>query len=273
MALKKITFVAVVYNNYDDTYKFCQSLSTMTSGAYSMNCVLIDNSDDLNVKNNIKNLETAFSFLKVVDPGSNLGYFGAFNYFLQKVDFDPLGILVFCNNDLVFDTTFCSLLSEKKYPDKVLVVCPDVVTADGVHQNPHHLNRISVFERVRFDLYFSCYFVACLLLKIKRTINPFIKKRKISTQMLVESEINQGVGACYVMLPKFFECNSCLFFPWFLYGEEACLSWQVHSSRGCLWFDPSLKVWHAESATLSKLPRRTTYQFARNSYWGLRKYI
>lgn len=79
-----------------------------------------------------------------------------------------------------------------------------------------------------------------------------------------------GIGACYVLLPAFLKKYKSLVFPHFLYGEEAYLSRQVHERGGLLFYDPDLVVLHKESATLSKLPKRTTYEFGRDGYWHYR---
>jgi len=79
-----------------------------------------------------------------------------------------------------------------------------------------------------------------------------------------------GVGACYVLMPGFLATSKRLFFPAFLYGEEACLAWQVRDAGGITWYDPSLKVDHAESAACSKLPSRTAYEYGREAYWRYR---
>ena len=81
-----------------------------------------------------------------------------------------------------------------------------------------------------------------------------------------------GIGACYVLLPSFLSRFRQLDFPHFLYGEEAYLTRQVHSAGGKLYYDPELKVQHKESATLSKLPKRTTYEFGRDGYWSYRTF-
>ena len=270
---RRFVFVSVVYNNYDDTLDFCKSLMQMAIEKEGLVCFLVDNSDSTGIQERIDSLVFNFSFVKVLRSGRNLGYFGGFNYFFDSQFFDSSDTVVLCNNDLVFDRNFCQRFLVGSYPDDVFVVCPDVVTMDGVHQNPHHLKPITAFEKFKFDLYFSHYLFAVVLLWIKGGSRLLMRETEHFAPELKPCEINQGVGACYVLLPTFFKRIDRLFFPWLLYGEEACLSWQVRSSGGRLWFDPELVVWHAESATLSKLPKRTTYEYGRQSYWGLRKLI
>ena len=149
-------------------------------------------------------------------------------------------------------------------------VCPDVVTFDGLHQNPHVLQRIGWLRRFQFDLYFSNYYVARLMSLILGIVRPV----KVSPpQPVVGCEIHMGIGAIYVLTPEFLKRFNKLNFPHFLYGEEAYFSDQIHAVGGILWFDPDLRVSHAESATLSKVPKRTAYEFARSGYASYRKML
>jgi GT2 family glycosyltransferase len=156
-----------------------------------------------------------------------------------------------------------------------MVVCPDVVTADGFHQNPHHKFRLTLLEKIYFDIYFAHYYFSVVIGKFRKTISFFAKLFEHSTLSIRgganPQEIDQGVGAVYIFQRRFLLAIDCkLYYPGFLYGEEACLSWQVRSNGGRIWYDPSLKVWHAESATLSKVNKSTTYLYGRDSYWKIR---
>jgi GT2 family glycosyltransferase len=82
-----------------------------------------------------------------------------------------------------------------------------------------------------------------------------------------------GVGACYVLTPEFFRQFKTLRYFFFLYGEEAYIADQIHSAGGLLLFDPDLRVDHAESAALSKVPNRTAYEYARKGYPDYRRLL
>lgn len=265
------TFVGVVYNNYEDTFDFCNSLADMVSGGSRLICVLVDNSDRLEVQEKIDSLAVDFPFIKVLRSGLNLGYFGAFNCFFESEFFEREDIVVLCNNDLIFERDFCEKFLRARYPDDVFVVCPDVITVDGVHQNPHVLKPWGKIARLKLDLYFTHYYLACVLRWVQRCLHGLGggKKRVESSP---PGYLHMGIGACYLLLPAFLRRFSSLDFPHFLYGEEAYLTRQVHSADGKLYYDPDLKVLHKESATLSKLPSRVTYEFGREGYWHYRDF-
>lgn len=272
--MKRLLFIAIVYNTVEETRDLCLSLARQDSDDYERALVLVDNSDTETARAGVDALATEFAFAEVLRPASNLGYFPAISLALERFA-RGYDYVIAGNNDLVYDADFCTTLCAKTYPDNVKVVCPDVVTADGAHQNPHHKNRLSIIEKLYFDAYFTHYFMAKLVRFAIRALKGMHALRRHSTLELRGSqtaqEIDQGVGAVYVFLPHFLEQIAySLYFPGFLYGEEACLSWQVRNTQGITWYDPDLSIWHAESATLGGIPSRRSYSYARDSYWKYR---
>lgn len=266
-----IIFAMVVYNNYTDTLDCVSSVRKMLVSDGAIECVIIDNSDKKEIIDKIEKLEVMFDFVKVLRPSKNLGYFGAFNFFFEAYTNLKNKFVILCNNDLVFDANFCEELRKANYGEEILVVCPDVVTLDGRHQNPHVLSPRSSLQRLKLDLYFSHFYVACLL-RIIQKVGRFVIKPKINYDWKSPCYLHMGIGACYVLLPSFLRRFKHLEFPHFIYGEEAYLSKQVHDVGGKLYYDPNLKMLHKESVTLSKLPRKKTYEFGREGYWDYRKF-
>lgn len=267
--MKRLLFIAVVFNTVKETRDLCLSLARQDPGDYELALVLVDNSDTEPGRAGVDALAAEFAFAEVLRPERNLGYFPAISQALQRFA-RGYDYVVAGNNDLVYDGNFCATLVAQCYGDDIMVVCPDVVTANGVHQNPHHKHRLSTLEKAYFDLYFLGYPIAWALTQARRL---FSRRLSPTAEAGVEPAqiIDQGVGAVYVFVPHFLEkIDRALYFPGFLYGEEACLSWQIRSVGGKTLFDPTLKVWHAESATLGQISERGTYGFARESYWKFR---
>lgn len=269
--MKKFQVVAVIYNNYKDTFEFCQSLKRANSSRFYLSCFLVDNSDDFLIKELIDTIQDDFDFVRILRPSRNIGYFGAFNFFFESEFFESEAVVLICNNDLIFSADFFEALYRAKYNEDVFVICPDVLTFDGVHQNPHVLKPRTWLQRIKLDLYFSSYYIAFILRFIQRIIKP-LTSCKTGSDLALPGYLHMGIGACYVLLPKFFAKFNRLNYPHFLYGEEAYLTNQVHSEGGRLYYDPKLKILHKEGATLSKLPGRTTYNFGRDGYWSYRKF-
>lgn len=123
---------------------------------------------------------------------------------------------------------------------------------------------------MKYDLYFSNFYIAQSLLSILKFFRPV---KNPTVQYKNACEIHMGIGACYVLTKSFLKVFENLHYPHFLYGEEAFFSNQIHSDNGILWFDPSLIVRHAESAATSKMPKRFVYEYAKNAYKNYRSYL
>ena len=266
--MKKIIFVVVNFNNYLYTSKLCKSLSLQkgSNHHFDMQCIVVNNSTDSGDTGLLEGIKKHYSWLTIVQTNDNLGYFGGLNYGLKNIlNRSKDSIVIVGNNDLEFEENFCLKLisSYDAWPKNIHAVSPSIITPEGRNQNPHIKNRISAFRRLQFDVYFAHYYIAVILNFLKLLLVP---KKIMSDNDFVPQEIHMGIGACYILTPSFFVHSSQLNCPVFLYGEEAFFSDQVHSNSGILHFDPSLKVLHAESATLSLLPKRKTYEYARTGY-------
>jgi GT2 family glycosyltransferase len=226
-------------------------------------CIIVDNSTDEEEAKDCRALSTSYSWVTYIRAPKNLGYFGGLNYGLSMTEFVDAAYVVICNNDLEFEEDFCEKLIRARYAPNVFSVCPDVISADGRHQNPHILRRINWFRRLQFDLFFAHYYVSRLLLLFLRVVRPVKASRPQASE---RREIHLGVGACYVLTGEFLKRFKKLEYPHFLYGEETYFSDQIHSAGGILWFDSDLRVHHAESAAIVKMPNRAAYEFARSGY-------
>jgi GT2 family glycosyltransferase len=270
----EIAFVCVNYDGFHYTKKMVISLLNQQGleHNFDIKIVVVDNSPE--VKLELVEYCRAQPKVQYIRSEKNEGYFAGLNVGINCLSAVTYDYVVAGNNDLEFGSEFCQKLMAVKVDPRTQVICPDVITIDGVHQNPHHLNALSKKEIFAFDCYFSNYYFAITLLKLKalfKGISPVGKHSE--TSFSPNMEINQGVGACYVLTKAFFKSHQELFFPGFLYGEEAALSWQVRNSGGRLVYNTNLKVAHAESAALSRLPARQTYEFGKKSYWVIRQYL
>jgi hypothetical protein len=272
MNIPKIVYVCVNFNGFLDTTKFIESVFFQVGNGefFELECVVVDNTPDMvDSKDLLRILQEKQGGRYIASP-DNLGYFGGLNHGLSLIPMEGVNFVVVGNNDLIFDPQFTLELIKQKYEPRVMVICPDVVTKDGVHQNPHVLKRIGFFRRLRIDLYFSNYYVAQVLSKVMRIVSlvkaPLPPPRQ-------GCEIHMGIGACYVLGPLFLKNFKRLVYPFFLFGEEAYISKQVHSKCGILWFEPRLQVYHQCNASLSKIPKRIAYNFARDGYPSYRKLL
>lgn len=263
---------AADWPNYADTDDLCRSLLIQDrSTQFDLQCIVVDNSTDAAVSEKLLSLTAAYDFVSILRPGENTGYFGGLNYALERDDWSNSSCVVICNNDLEFSVDFCKAFVSMKFTDDTFVVCPNVVTVDGIHQNPHVLRPLSPIARAKLDLYFSHYYVAAFLKSMMQPIRCIKPYRLGSRRAMPSGFVHMGIGACYLLLPQFFARFSRLNYPFFLYGEEAFLSAQVHQGGGRLFYCSTLNLRHKERATISKIPARVGYEYARSGYRTYRK--
>jgi GT2 family glycosyltransferase len=260
-----LRFISVNFDGAAHTGRLLDSVAGQdgTPGEFSIDCIIVDNSTLAARAMECERMVACYPFAKYIKANANLGYFNGLNCGLAaKVPGAP-SFVVICNNDLRFGADFCRVLLRTAYPQNALAICPDLVTTSGYHQNPHILTRISWLRRLQFDLYFSHFRVSRFMAGLLRLLRRRTSERPTPP---AGCELHMGVGACYVLTSGFLERFERLHFPFFLYGEEAFFSEQIHASGGVLWFDPDLHVTHDESASLSLLPNRAAYEFARRGY-------
>jgi GT2 family glycosyltransferase len=265
--MRTIAFVTVNYNNSLYTDRLCASLAAQRGSgvSHAIQCSVVDNSTDSAAATACAQLAARYEWVRYIRSEQNLGYFGGLNRGLAERPQAGAEFVVICNNDLEFAPDFCEQLGVVGAAPNVLALCPDVETSDGMHQNPHVAVPISWFRRLQFDVLFSNYYVACVAHPFRRL---FSDARRAARRHFVPQrlEIHMGIGACYVLTRHFFARFEKLYYPAFLYGEEAFISAQIHGVGGKLVYEPGLHVRHAESASTASMPPRAKYEFGRAAY-------
>lgn len=268
--MSDIALVTVNYNNAECTRGMLESLLDSARG-HLCEVIIVDNAskpeDFERIHAWVQSHRNLGFSLKLVRNKKNLGYFAGLNIGLDKLDNQHDKVIV-CNNDVLFPDNFFNRLSELDLDDDVFVVAPDVVTLDGVHQNPHSVHRLSWARKLSYAIYFSNYWIGAALLHLKRL---FSGPRE---NLVVEScDIYMGIGACYVLTAKFFRNCGRLDDRVFLWGEEPLLANQVREAGGRTRYVPQLVVKHLERRSTGGVPRWTQYRAARKSYKLYRRYL
>lgn len=267
--MKKIAFICVNYNGADITCGLIDSLARQFGVGvnFCVECVVVDNSDSLSDLLLLSSKVVNKLDLKILRSDRNSGYFSGLNLGMRVTSGD---YIVICNNDLVFQDDFCQKLIEFNFSENIFAIAPNVVTKDGFRQNPHVLRRMNFLQKLKLDIYFSNYWIARFL----SLIFIFIGRKRKELPMCADGcEIHMGIGACYILTKNFLSKFKQLYYPNFLYGEEAFFSNQIHGAGGVLWYEPKLKVMHMESMSTTKLPKRAAYEYAKAGYPQYRKYL
>ena len=268
-----IGFVFTNFNNSTYTREAVKSLEqSRFSEHYSI--VIVDNHSRPDDVGSLQKIEVDYPRIQVIYNQENIGYFKGLNLGIRQLrnSIPQLDCIVVGNNDLVFPEDFFQQVVLCR--DNLLryaVVSPDLITLEGVHQNPHVRARISAFRELVWDLYYSNYLVAQLI-KWGANATRALSERKDYTSHQQGGVIYQGYGACYLLTSLFFEYFEELWAPSFLMGEEYFL-WKQLSDKGQkLFYEPRICVQHHDHATTSEVPGRKLWEMYRESHLLYKKY-
>lgn len=269
----KIGYVCTNYDNSADTREAVRSL--LRNGRDEYRIAVVDNHSDSKNVEVLKSIASEFQQAEVILNKENLGYFKGLNLGIRHLrDSNPdIHLMVVGNNDLVFPTDFGECVRRnqatfKKYP----VVSPDIVTLDGVHQNPHVISKIGKFREFMYNLYYANYYAAIAIRQLARLTRNFAD-RSDETQHEVAQEIYQGYGACYLLGPVFFRHFEELWAPSFLMHEEYFLSKQLSDKGFSVFYEPSIKVQHRCHGAMATITSRKAWEAARAAQKVYRQHV
>ena len=275
----KVGFVFTNYNSAIHSIELLESLKEMlVHENFFIKVVIVENGSKQGEKNKLNDFVKGWlhaDWVKVIDLNDNIGYFGGLNVGLRYIRkyFPEYEWLMVGSNDLLFPKTFMNDLSDSR--DKIQsypVVSPDIVTTDGVHQNPHVIEKISKFRELIYDLYYSNYLVGKLIKHIA-SLTKLFTDRKDEKYYMVDQEIYQGYGACYLLSPLYH--RHFMDFPQdsFLMHEEYFLSKMLSDKGFKVFYEPSICVIHKHHGTVSEMPKKEYWKISREAHIKYRQYV
>lgn len=269
-------FVCVNYNNAYYTIDFVKSiLSQNNYESFIVKIFLVDNNSEYKDYEKIEEFSRGLKNVTLIRNDSNLGYFGGLNIVLKEGKIDCTSYWIIGNNDLSFDPDFLINLNDlllQPLTDDILIIAPNIINLDNDNQNPVSINKLSYYRKTFLKVYFSNYYIgipAYYLIQVFRKV--FNKSSRAESS--IQQKIFMAYGACYILLPKFFNYYNKLDDRTFLYGEEALLSNQVYSAGGSILYCPSLKITHHEHATIVNIRSLERYKITQNAYKLYRSYL
>jgi GT2 family glycosyltransferase len=268
----KIGFIFTNYNNSKVTINAIESINLL-EGDHEKFIVIVDNDSDEIEKEILSgyrvNENTLFHF-----SDKNLGYFKGLNLGLElisnlKLDLD---FIIIGNNDLIFPKEFVTQINNQKVTlDKYPVISPNIITLDGIHQNPHVIDQISKLRELIYDIYYSNYYLSFAIGKIAKLTSSFTD-RNDEQFYNIPREIVQGYGACYILTKKFIKEIQTLWSPTFMMAEEYFFSLQLQKLGYKFYYEPTIIVKHQCHATMGKLKSKFMWNLARDAHKACRMY-
>ena len=273
--MQTLGFVFTNYNNSEFTKSAISSM-IFENGIFDYQIVIVDNDSDESNTQQLKFIKKEReNNIHLILSKENIGYFRGLNLGIKqlKSTYPEMKYIIVGNNDLLFPDDFPAMIKNNKAVlDKYAVVSPDIVTANGIHQNPHVIKRISFVREIIYDIYYSNYLCTVLLSKIAKLTSHFTN-RGDETQHNIAQEINQGHGSCYILSTLFFDNFDELWSPTFLMGEEAFLSIQLRNKNLTVYYEPNIKITHFYHAAIGKVSSKKMWEFSKKAHQEYRKYV
>ena len=272
MSRMEIGFVCTNYNNSHFTRAAVESL---IRGCGACPIIVVDNGSGQDSIRALEELERSHENVTLVFSDKNVGYFRGLNIGIRAMReaYPAMGHIVVGNNDLVFPADFCDRIREcAACFERSAVVSPDVVTLDGVHQNPHVIESISWMRELLYDLYYTSYALARSIRWLSRVTRRFTD-RADESHWDVSGPIYQGHGSCYVLGPLFFDNFDELWAPSFLMGEEWFLSKQLKDVGMQVYYEPRIRVEHRCHGAVGQMPDRTMWEHGRDAHRVYRAHV
>ena len=268
--------VGFVFTNYNNSSYTREAVKSLADSVYAeqYSVVIVDNNSMPEDVEALIGIKRDYPSIEVIYNQQNLGFFKGWNVGIEQLrrGKPALDFMVIGNNDLVFPQDFLKQLENcRSNLHSYAVVSPDLVTLDGVHQNPHVRHRISAFREFVWDLYYSNFALARLI-QWAASLTRAISERKDYTSYQQAGVIYQGYGACYILTPVFFEHFETLWAPTFLMGEEYFLWKQLIDKGQQIFYEPGIVVQHHDHASTAKIPGRELWEIYRESHLIYKKH-
>jgi GT2 family glycosyltransferase len=263
---KKLIFIFVHHNNSNLVKSLIESIEYMND-IKNFEIHIADSGSRNEELNYLKNINKIFSLHQF----ENLGYFNCINKVLEIINKDN-SYIVIGNEDLIFDINFYNtfrnnILSYQKYE----LICPSLITIDGVSQNPHVIKSIKLFRKFVYNLYYSYYPLARLIMFITSKSKLF--KRNDTRQNFKSGLIHMCHGSCFILTPYFLKYFNFILAPEFLCHEEAFLRKQLNLINGRIYFDSSLIVNHYDNTSCKKFPKPDFWKISSKSFFRIKNVI
>jgi len=259
------SFVVLHYLSYEATNNCIRSIleTYSQSHEYTYNIIVVDNASPNSSYEKLRSRYDNNSTVIFIQSPTNLGYAKGNNigyiYALRQLDSD---FIIIANNDTQFQQAdFLHQLVEIYNYNTCALIGPDIITPDGLHQNPYRSqiitkHELKCWERNRrlwlMFLYMDKFF--CLSKHISFFRNYYNTRAQAGKPTTSWKIANHNVvlqGACIIFTPTFTSSfpNYAFHPDTFMYCEEDILAYLCAKKNLCTYYTPALQIYHAEAVS------------------------
>lgn len=259
----KVTFVILHYLAVEDTIECARSIiDNIKSTEHEVDIVIVDNASP---NHSYEVLENKFSHIRnvsVIQNQQNLGFAKGNNVGYQYAKYQlKSDFIILLNNDTILSQDdFVDVLVDKYKEKKYSVLGPDIIAADGYHQNPGNKQSWSLKEliiyrfkkRIRLLLsYLHLDDIATSAIKHTKTV--------YRTETLVGDVENTILhGACLIFSPLYVKRFDGLHDETFLYMEEDILKLYADFYGFLMLYSSDIRIYHKEDAATNMVPLKSS---------------
>lgn len=260
-------FVILHYLAEDVTCKCLDSILAL-DGAADINVVVVDNCSPDGSGERLKKKYVGEHCIHFISMNSNEGFARGNNagYNYARKHFNP-DFIVVMNNDVILEDREFTKKIEVAYRDRPFAVLgPDIVTADGRHQNPCRTRALSLNETR----------VLRTKMRLKLALLPvFYALGRCGKPCFTDNDWTDAAedcvlhGSCLVFSREFIDVRQYAFNPeTFLYCEEDILNAECTKEGLVMRYSPDLKVKHLEDCS-TRAAAKSVYGSVRKKYENL----
>ena len=186
-------------------------------------------------------LNNNYGFAKANDVG----------YLIAKYKFNCTCIVVMNNDIIINDADFCKKIISINNKYSYDILGPDIVSSDGIHQNPNDLvirTKLEVKKRLLI------LYLTKMLMPTYNLFRKKSKKKRINPYISTVAYQQPLHGACIIFSKNYIDRHDLPFYPdTFLYIEEEILYYNAIKEKLKILYNPTIVVHHLEDASTNKI--------------------
>lgn len=259
----KVAFIILHYLALEDTIECARSIiDNIKSTEHEVDIVIVDNGSPNHSYEVLKNKFLCIRNVYVIQNQQNLGFAKGNNvgYKYAKYQLKSDFIILINNDTILLQDDFVDVLVDKYKEKKYSVLGPDIIAADGYHQNPGNKQSWSLKEltidrfkkRIRLLLsYLHLDDIATSVIKHSKTV--------YRTETLVGDVENTILhGACLIFSPLYVRRFDGLHDETFLYMEEDILKLYADFYGFLMLYSSDIRIYHKEDAATNMVPLKSS---------------
>lgn len=255
----KIAFIILHYLAVKDTIECVESIiNNIKPSNHKMDIVIVDNGSPDQSFEILRNRFIQIQNVHVLKNESNLGFAKGNNagYKYAKYELKDDFIILLNNDTIISQDNFVDVLVNKYFEKKYYVLGPDIIAADGYHQNPGNKQSWGLKELLlyRFKKRVRLFLSYLHVDNIASSVIEHTKDIYRAETLVGDMENTILHGACLIFSPLYVTRFDGLHDETFLYMEEDILKLYADFYGFLMLYSSDIQIFHKEDAATNMIP-------------------